>query len=46
MMDQKIVRIEAGHFDKYGRILARVYPFSDGKEFCLNEFLIEQEMAK
>ena len=46
MVEGKIVRIEAGDFDKYGRILARVYPFAEGKEFCLNEFLIEQDMAK
>ena len=46
MIDGRIIRIEAGDFDKYGRILARLYPYSEGKEFCLNDFLVEQEMAK
>ena len=46
MIDQKIVKIEAGAFDKYGRILARIYTFSEGKELSLNDFLLENEMAK
>ncbi len=31
MIEGKIVKIEAGDFDKYGRILAKVYTFADGK---------------
>jgi len=41
-----VVKIEAGDFDKYGRILSRIYVILDGKETCLNDYLIEQEMAK
>ena len=40
LIDKKIVKIEAGDFDKYGRILARVFTFSEGKELCINEFLL------
>ncbi len=46
MIDKRIVKIEAGEFDKYGRILARIYTFSEGKELCINDFLLENEMAK
>ena len=31
MIDGKIVKIEAGGFDKYGRVLSRFYTFCDGK---------------
>lgn len=31
MIEGKMVKIEAGDFDKYGRILARIYTFSEGK---------------
>lgn len=44
MLTGKIVKIEAGDFDKYGRILARIYAIEQKgntvKEFCLNDFLI------
>ena len=46
MLLNKVVRIEAGEFDKYGRVLCRIYAFSEGKEFCVNDFLIENDMAK
>lgn len=46
LIDKKIVKIEAGDFDKYGRILARVFIFSEGKELCVNDFLLENELAK
>lgn len=28
MLEGKIVRVEAGEFDKYGRVLSRIYAFS------------------
>ena len=31
MIDAKMVKIEAGETEKYGRILARIYTFSEGK---------------
>jgi hypothetical protein len=31
MVENRIVKIEAGEFDKYGRILARIYTISNGK---------------
>lgn len=40
------MKIEAGDYDKYGRILARIYTFSEGKELCINNFLLEHELAK
>lgn len=46
MLLNKIVKVEAGDFDKYGRVLARIYAYSNGVEFCLNDFLIENDMAK
>lgn len=46
MIENKIVKVEAGNFDKYGRVLSRIYAFSDGNQFCLNDFLIENDMAK
>ena len=46
LIDKKIVKIEAGDFDKYGRILARVFIFSEGKELCVNDFLLENELGK
>lgn len=46
MIEGKIVRVEAGEFDKYGRPLARIYAFSDEEEFCINDFLIENDLAK
>lgn len=30
MIDGKVVKIEAGEFDKYGRILARVHTVAEG----------------
>ena len=46
LIDKKIVKIEAGDFDKYGRILARVFILSEGKELCVNDFLLENELGK
>ena len=46
MIEGKIVKIDAGESEKYGRILARIYVWSDEKELCLNDFLLEHEMAK
>lgn len=46
MIEGKMVKIEAGQTEKYGRILARIYTFVDGKDLCINDFLLEQEMAK
>lgn len=51
MLTNKIVKIEAGDFDKYGRILARIYAIEETKnkeqkEFCVNDFLIENDLAK
>ena len=46
MLEGEIVRVEAGQFDKYGRALARVYAYSENQEFCVNDFLIQNEMAK
>lgn len=46
MLEGKIIRMEAGEFDKYGRVLSRIYAFSNGQEFCFNDFLIENDMAK
>lgn len=40
------MKVEAGDFDKYGRVLSRIYAYSDGDEFCINDFLIENDMAK
>ena len=31
MLENKIVKLETGNFDKYGRILCRVYIQSEGK---------------
>lgn len=31
MLQGKIVKIEAGDFDKYGRILARIYAYEETK---------------
>ena len=46
MLLNKIVRLEAGEFDKYGRVLSRIYAYSNEEEFCVNDFLIENDMAK
>ena len=46
MIDGKIVKIEAGESEKYGRILSRIYTFSEGKEICINDFMLVHEMAK
>lgn len=46
MLEGKIVRLQAGQFDKYGRVLARIYAYSDNQEFCVNDFLIQNELAK
>ena len=50
MLTGRMVRIEAGDFDKYGRILARIYAYEEKgkerKEFCINDFLIENDLAK
>ena len=46
MIDGKMVKIEAGQTEKYGRILARIYTWVDEKQLCINDFLIEQELAK
>ncbi len=46
MIEDRIVKIEAGDFDKYGRILARIYTYCNQKELCINDFLIENELAK
>lgn len=46
MLEGKIVRIETGNFEKYGRVLARVFAFSQGKEFCVNDYLVEHRLAK
>ncbi len=46
MVENRIVKIEAGEFDKYGRILARIYTISNGKQLCINDFLIENQLAK
>lgn len=46
MVEGKVVKIEAGDFDKYGRILGRIYSYSNGKELCINDFLVEENLAK
>ena len=46
MIADKVVKIEAGSFDKYGRVLSRIYTYSRGKEICLNDFLLDNDMAK
>ena len=46
MLKNKIVRVDTGDFEKFGRLLGRVYYFSRGKESCFNEFLLENKMAK
>lgn len=46
MIEGRIVKIEAGESEKYGRILARVYAFCQGKEICINDFMLENEMAR
>ena len=32
MLEGKIVKIEAGTFDKYGRVLARIYCMTEAKK--------------
>lgn len=46
MIDDKMVKIEAGISEKYGRILARVYTYCEGKALCINDFLLEHDMAR
>ena len=46
MLKNKIVRLDTGDFDNFGRILGKVYFFSKGKEYCFNDFLLEKNMAK
>ena len=31
MLMGKVVRVEAGKFDKYGRVLSRIYAYSEGE---------------
>lgn len=38
--------MEAGDFDKYGRILVRIYAFSEGEVLCINDFLLKESLAK
>ena len=38
----KIVRLECGGWDKYGRLLGKIYLKNDNKELYLNEYMIEK----
>lgn len=46
LIEGKIVKMQAGDFDKYGRILTRIYASSEGRVLCINDFLIKESLAK
>ena len=47
MIEGKIVRIRAGKFDKYGRLLADVWALTEeGELIKINDYLVDHLMAK
>lgn len=51
MIEDKIVRIELGKYDKYGRVLGRVYALYSPDEWsksgcCVNEYLIKYQFVR
>ena len=41
----KIVRLECGEWDKYGRLLGKIYVKNDNKEVYVNEYMIENGLG-
>ena len=41
----KCVRLECGKWDKYGRLLGTIYVIHEGKNICVNEYMIENKFG-
>ncbi len=45
LIGDKVIRVQLDDFDKYGRVLARVYTL-DENPICINDYLIEYQYVR
>lgn len=49
LIDDKVIRVELGKFDKYGRVLSRLYtidPIDETGLSCINDYLIQHQYVR